>query len=197
MFEQDLQNFMKLIVVIISGTYNKQFTPVEIEVYWRALKTFSFEDVRAAVDNHIQNPDGGQFLPNPADIIRAIRSNSQQALAWKKTLYAMRSVGRYESVGFDDALIHLTVKSMSSWPKLCSTNDRQLPFVEKEFQKRYWEYSVKNPLCHPKYLKGIVEMLSGRVSSPVLIGDVIKAKRVIATGTDAQFLINTKTREIK
>lgn len=195
MFEQDLQNFMKLIVVI-SRTYNKQFTPVEIEIYWRSLKAFSLEYVRAAVDNHIQNPDGGQFLPNPADIIRAIRSNSQQALAWKKTLHAMQSVGRYESVCFDDALIHLTIKSLSSWPKLCSTNDRQLPFVEKEFKKRYWEYSIKNPLCHPKYLKGIIEMRSGCASSPVLIGDVIKAKRVIETGTDAQFLIN-KMRETK
>jgi len=202
MFKQDSLQFAELIAGI-GEIYRWQFSPAAVEIYWRVLEVFRLEDVRAAIYSHIQNPDVGKFLPKPADIIMAIEGSSQnQALsAWSKTAYAMRSVGGYESIAFDDALIHVVIRSMSGWPKLCDVDDRQLPFVEKEFLERYRGYVVKKPSSHPKYLKGLIEMRNSvcgyTYPSPILIGNVLKAKQVIATGSDAPFLeISTNTTKL-
>ncbi len=193
MFEKDSSKFAELIAGI-GEIYNTRFTSAAIEIYWQLLEAFRLEDVRAAIYRHIQNPDVGKYLPKPADIIMAIEGSSQnQALsAWSKTTYAMRVIGGYESVGFDDALIHVVVKSMTNWPKLCVVDDKQLPFVEKEFLERYRGYVSRKPSSHPSYLKGTVEMLNSSKGyicpKPVLIGNVQKAKVVIATGEDKPFL---------
>lgn len=193
MFEKDSASFAQLITGI-GEIYRWQFSAAVIEIYWRILEPFSFEDVRVAIYRHIQNPDVGKYLPKPADIIMAIAGSSQnQALAaWSKTFYGMRVVGGYESVGFDDALIHTIVSDMHNWPKLCSAENKQLPFIEKEFLERYRGYVGKAPSSHPKYLRGIIEMsnraLGYAYPAPVLIGNVIKAREVMATGSDVPFL---------
>ena len=193
MLEQESSRFAQLIAGI-GEIYRWQFSSAAIEIYWRALEAFRFEDVRAAVYSHIQNPDVGKFLPKPADIIMAIGGSSQnQALsAWSKTFYGMRVVGGYESVGFDDALIHTVVLDMLNWPKLCSVDEKQLPFTEKEFLDRYRGYINQKPTRrHPKHLKGFIEIRNSicghAYSSPVLIGNPIKAKEVMATGSDEPF----------
>ena len=186
MFERDSSKFAELMAGI-GEIYQKEFSTVAIEAYWRILRPFRIEDVGAAVDSHMQNTDVGNFFPKPSDIIKAIGGSSQdQALsAWSKTAYAIRVVGGYSSIGFDDALIHVVVKSMISWPKLCIVDDKQLPFVEKEFLERYRGYVSRKPPSHPSYLKGTIEIQNSAFGypypSPVLIGDALKAKEVIAT----------------
>jgi len=193
MLEQDSQKFAKLIVGI-GEVYGKPFSSVAIEIYWRVLEAYRLEDVSAAIYRHIENPDVGKFLPKPADIIMAIEGNSQnQALsAWSKVIYAMRIIGGYESVVFDDALIHVVVRYMCSWSKLCDVDDRQLPFTAKEFQERYRGYVIKKPSSHPPYLKGRIELQNSAFdytyAPPILIGNVIKAKQVMATGEQTPFL---------
>jgi len=60
-------------------------------------------------------------MPKPADIIRAIKGNSQtQSLqAWSKVEDAIRLVGPYRSVVFDDLAIHGVLQEMGGWVKLC------------------------------------------------------------------------------
>lgn len=193
MFERESLSFAKLIAGI-GEIYRWEFSPTAIEIYWRILEPFSLEDVRAAIYRHMQNPDVGKFLPKPADIIMAIEGSSQnQALsAWSKTTYGIRVVGGYASVAFDDALIHVVVKDMSNWIKLCDAEEKQMPFIGKEFQDRYRGYVLKNPPSHPKYLPGRIELKNNAFGyacpSPVLIGNVLKAKEVIATGENTPFL---------
>ncbi|MEI8055429.1 MAG: DUF6475 domain-containing protein [bacterium] len=193
MFEQDLKKFAELIVGI-SEVYGKSFTSAAIEIYWRILEPFRLEDVSAAIDRHVQHPDDGKFLPKPSDIIKAIEGSTQsQALsAWSKATYAMRCISCYESVAFDDALIHAVIKSMNGWPKLCLVDDKQLPFTEKEFLERYRDCISREPSSYPKYLKGLIEIQNSArgyiYPPPILIGNVLKAKQVMADGSDAPFL---------
>lgn len=187
MFEKDSSKFAELIAGI-GEIYSTRFTSAAIEIYWQLLEAFRLEDVRAAIYCHMQNPDVGKFLPKPADIIMAIEGSSQnQALsAWSKTTYGMRVVGGYSSVAFDDALIHAVIKSMSSWINLCDAEEKQMPFIAKEFQDRYRGYILKKPASYPKYLPGRFELKNSAFGyacpSPVLIGNVLKAKEVIVTG---------------
>ena len=169
---------------LISGIgeiYSWEFSPQVIEIYWRILEPFSFEDVKAAIYRHIQDPDVGRFLPKPADIIMAIEGSSQnRALAaWSKVIWGLQRVGTHTRVTFDDALIHLVVMDMGGWIRLGNSEERQMPFIAKEFQERYREYVRRKPSKHPKYLYGRYAS-----SKPVLIGDALKAQEVIATGED-------------
>ena len=189
MFDQDLSKFAALLVGV-GEVYGKSFTSAMIEIYWRILKDFEFEEVKKAIHRHLENPDTGRFLPKPADIIMAIEGNSesQSLLAWSKVCAAIYKIGIYTSVAFDDALIHRVIEDMGGWQRLCKTKSEELPFVAKEFQKRYQGYVIKKPASHPKYFSGLIEQQNsvyGYVQeSPTLIGDPTKARQVIASGKE-------------
>lgn len=187
MFEQDVKRFAK-IMIVTGEIYRKPFTSAAIEMYWNILKVYTIKEVEDAFKNHTENIDVGKFLPTPADIIMAIKGNSQNQalLAWTKVDLAIRTVGRYSSVAFDDFLIHKVIEDMGNWKKLCCVKEEEMPFIKKEFLERYRGYVVKNPSNYPKYLVGIIENQNSTYGyiydPPTLIGNTEKAKKVIAAG---------------
>ena len=187
MFEQDLARFAALMVGV-GEVYGKPFTSAVIDIYWNVLKVYKFEDVKAAIKCHLENPDVGKYLPKPSDIIMAIDGSpqNQALLAWTKVVSAIRNIGRYSSVAFDDALIHKVIEDMGGWIRFCDVDDKQLPFIAKEFCDRYRGYAIKKPSSHPKYLIGVIESQNGIYGyiydPPMLIGNPTKAKQVIAAG---------------
>ena len=193
MFEQDIKEFSKM-MVRLGEFYGKPFTPAVFELYWNVLKPYKINELKEAIRRHIENLDVGKFLPAPADIISAIDGSprNQALLAWTKMVYAVRHIGRYDSLAFDDPLIHKVIEDMGGWRRFCYLEEKQTPFIEKEFCDRYRGYVSRKPLSHPSYLKGTIEMLNSAhgytCPSPVLIGNVQKAKEVIATGKDKPFL---------
>lgn len=184
---QDIQKFTMLMAGI-GELYGKTISSHLIDIYWQVLRKYELDDVQNAFQGHVKNPDCGQFFPKPADIIRFIEGNgeSKALLAWAKTEKAVIQVGRYQSVVFDDPLIHAVIEDMGGWVKLCAMKSDQLPFVANEFQKRYMGYVNKNPLRYPKYLWGLTECDNSKngfsVDPPVLIGNAEKAKDVLKSG---------------
>lgn len=187
MFEQDLPRFA-LLIVSAGEVYNKTLTSAVIEIYWSVLRDFKFDEVKNAMRSHFANPDTGQYLPKPADIIMAIEGSTQsRALkAWSKANSAVKKIGIYTSVAFDDALIHVVIEDMGGWWKFCSVSDNHLPFVAREFQERYRGYITQKPARHPKYLTGITESQSSAhgysCAPPILIGNQQEAQKVFDTG---------------
>ncbi len=187
MFEQDRKRFAAL-MVSAGEVYNKPLTSALIGIYWSVLKAYSFEDIDVAVKCHLVTPDVGKFFPKPADIIMAIKGSpqNQALLAWSKVVSAMRSAGRYTSIAFDDALIHKVIGDMDGWVRFCNIDEKQLPFIEKEFLERYRGYTVNIPTSYPPYLIGIIEsqnrIYGYMYDPPALIGNTEKAKQVMATG---------------
>ncbi len=132
-----------------------------IDIYWQVLKQYELEDVQNAFQSHIQNPDCGQFLPKPADIVRLIEGSGETKalLAWAKVERAVIQIGSYQSVVFDDPLIHAVIEDMGGWVKLCSMKNEQMPFYANEFQKRYMGYVNKKPESTPKtFIWGITNV---------------------------------------
>jgi len=172
----------------IAGVNNKIFSKSMVDVYWRSLKSYSWADVQRAFQAHIDNPDGGEFMPKPADIRRLLEGSGQdRALsAWTKIEKAITDIGSYESVVFDDALIHAVLEDMGGWISLCNTTTAQLKFSSIEFQKRYQGFLNFPPKRHPKVLKGRIEAQNAQsgyaVPSPKLIGDEGLARLVMSTG---------------
>ena len=58
--------------------YGKAVSAAAAEVWFAALKDVTIEQFRAAMMEHMRNPDGGQFMPKPADVIGQLRGASRR-----------------------------------------------------------------------------------------------------------------------
>ena len=190
----DILKFTSLIATI-GELYGKEVSGELTDIYWQTLRRFEWEDLALAFGAHISNPDSGQFFPKPADIVRFIEGTGEtKALqAWTKVEQAVRRVGGYCSLAFDDALIHRVLEDMGGWIKLCSLTLDALPFYANEFQKRYMGFVLKEPERYPPYLVGVIEQENAKNGysrpSVVLIGNSEKAQEVIAKGNGASLMI--------
>lgn len=197
----DLKPFTQLMAGI-GELYGKAISEPLADIYWQALKSFELQDVQAAFKAHIHNPDCGQYFPKPADIVRFIEGSGEiKALqAWSKVERAIRLIGKYESLAFDDFIIHAVLEEMGGWVKLCGMTLHEMPFCANEFQKRYMGFVLKKPARHPRYLEGIIERENGKNGYPVppllLVGDPQKAAYLIATGVDNPLRIQVFTQSI-
>lgn len=176
MIPEDYKKFVNCLIGC-AEICDKQLSEQAILIYWNSLKHLEIVVVANAFNRHVVNPDNGQFMPKPADIIKLCGgSNLDSAmLAWSVVLDSIKSVGRYESVVFGDAATMSVIREMGGWISLCKIENKELPFKANEFQARYKSYKVMGRNDHPCKLVGVSEAAnqsSGQpVQMPVLIGD--------------------------
>lgn len=172
----------------VSSLYNKPMSKAWVALYWAALERFELAEVKRALQAHVNHPDCGQYLPKPADVVRFLQgdSRSQALQAWSRVLSAMRDVGSYTSVIFDDPVIHAVIQDMGGWVQLCQVREKELPFREQNFIARYVGFVNKPPTHYPKQLTGLLEhqnALQGYpLQAPVCVGDLQKALSVYEQG---------------
>jgi hypothetical protein len=166
----------------------KDLSPQAIKLYWEILKKYEIEDVERAFFSHASNPDVGQFMPKPADIVKAIDGGgeSRSMQAWSKVERAVRVVGPYQTVVFDDPVIHRVLSDMGGWVGFGSIEDKEMPFKANEFNKRYLGYSMRTDLQYPRKLIGIAEVHNEsedqKIAPPTFIGLPEKAQAVFDGG---------------
>lgn len=175
--------------------YGRSPEPRVVYMVFQALIAFSLADIERALSRHITNPDTGQYPPKPADIVRLIQGSSQSASgdAWAKVDRAIRCVGNYRSVVFDDPKIHAAIERLGGWQKVAMTDDKEYPFLRNNFLKLYQGFTVQPPETFPRKLIGASEhqnsqhrgFLRGKAKEePALIGDPEKARLVYEGGGD-------------
>lgn len=175
----------------VADLYGRDLSADVVRLYWHALAAYDLAAVRQAFDRHVKSPDSGQFMPKPADLIRALGGTSADAAmqAWARVERAIRTVGGHESVAFDDALIHRCIDDMGGWPKVCTTREDELPFRARDFQTLYRGFVLRREVpAYPTHLIGRFEAqnrAAGQpVAAPLLIGDPVAARRVMEGGGD-------------
>ena len=190
MQDQDFDAFTEMLAAV-SDYCSKPLSPGVIMIYWQGLKDLELAAIRHAFNCHVQNPDSGQFMPKIADVRRMLGGTTQDSAlrAWAKIDKAVRHVGPYVSVAFDDALIHRVLHDMGGWVGLSSKAEDEWPFVAKEFENRYRGYAMRGERPdYPGVLIGISDAENVRrglrVDAPRLIGDASKAEAVMQGGTD-------------
>jgi hypothetical protein len=190
----DFQKFHDGIAGVM-GFYGKSVSRFALDVWWTALKSYELPAIIDAFNRHLANPDAGQFAPKPADIIRMLQGSTQDSAlrAWAKVDRAVRSIGTYCDVVFDDALIHRVIQDMGGWIALGTKSEAEWPFVAKEFENRYRGFRSRNE--HPPYapvLTGIAtahnEPKGFESGKPVLIGNRQLAERVLREGASQPML---------
>ncbi len=172
----------------VYGFYGRDLTTFSGTVWLQAMKPFEIDRVTAALSAHLVDPDNGQFLPKPADIVRKLHGTAgdRSLVAWGKVSDAIARVGAWESVAFDDGAIHAAISDMGGWPAVCRTKVDELPFLQKRFTDLYATYSRRQGLIYPSHLIGDTEAINRsnnhRVPEPVLIGDPALAMQVRSGG---------------
>lgn len=159
-------------------------------LHFGALQDYSLEDVRKGFFAALRNPDSGQFMPRPADVIRELSgsSDTRAAVAWAKVRHAIERVGHMPSVVFDDAVIHAVVADMGGWAQLSTITYDELPFRERDFLRFYRAYMGRDLGDYPRKLAGMAETentaAGHAVAEPQLLGDAQRCLAVMRGGSD-------------
>jgi hypothetical protein len=171
----------------VAECYGKTFNESVGEMYWKSLKRFDLEMVEEAIYDHLDD-DAGKHMPLPADIIQRVAGNAEEKayIAWQRVVRAIRHLGSYHSVVFDDARIHAVIDDMGGWVNLCHTREKELFMKEHEFEKRYAFYFLYPPEVYPRALIGLHDhenkLYGFESEAPTYIGDLEAAKEVYLYG---------------
>lgn len=193
MNDQDKVEFAKVWTAAYQ-MYSKEATKPVLSMAFNSLRNYSIEDIRRGLSAHMRNPDTGQYAPKPADVIKHIGGNSQSAAgeAWAKVDYAVRCVGPWRSVVFDDPKIHAALERLGGWQKVANTDGKEYPHLQNHFLKLYQGFTVQPPATFPCKLIGTAEhenslsdsFTRGRqLEEPALIGNPEKARSVYQGGS--------------
>ena len=161
-------------------------TEIILDAYWDSLKKYSNEKISAAFAYAVR---GMQWFPKPVELIKYIENGpgDVQDIAMieaDKVVNAIKSVGAYESVCFDDPVTMAVIENgWGGWIKMCEIPEAEVKWFKKDFAKLYVAYSSQNIKQHG-HLSGIIEhenrvRFPKAVPSPVLIGDKSRAKIVL------------------
>lgn len=178
MRSEDRLQFAQLMTGI-SEIHGKALSKAAMALWWASLEPHSLEDVKRALGAHTRDSERGRFMPTPADVIRHIDGSAEDRamVAWDKVHGAIRRVGQYVNVAFDDPIIHCVVEAMGGWVKLAEIETDRVPFVSRDFIARYKHYTAHPPAHYPKLLSG-----AGGDGKIALIGDREAAKLVYERG---------------
>lgn len=184
----DFEQFSDLIEQVCAF-YEKPCSSFVLDVWWMAMKSYDLAAIRDALGKHSVNPDNGQWMPKPADVVRLIEGSTVDSalVAWTKIDRAIQSVGTYATVVFDDPIIHCVVADMGGWPSFGAKSHDEWPFVGKEFQTRYRGIKAARTIpAYPPKLVGISDQSNTqrgfKQMNPVLIGNPEAAKSVLIGG---------------
>lgn len=188
---------------MVAEQYGKTFSGGLSQLYWEGLKEFDWLAVREAISRHLKNTDSGMFMPKIADIRKMLVGSTQDSAlrAWSKIDKAIRMVGPYETVVFDDPLIHRALHDMGGWIALSTKTEDEWPFVAREFENRYRGFASRNEKAdYPAKMIGISEAHNAKgsfkVAPPVMIGEPAECHRVMIGGGNEQILKISKMIEV-
>ena len=168
--------------------YGKELSEFAGQVWLDACKGFELGQVTKALSAHLMDPDRGQFMPRPADLVRQLGGTQadRSLVAWGKAFEAMGRVGAYQSVCFDDPAIHAAIEDLSGWAKCCQ--DEHIDHLQRRFCDFHRTHSKREGSPYLAKLLGLHELqnrTAGKPSAPpVLIGDAARAKQVLLGGVE-------------
>lgn len=196
----DKREFWKL----LQGVYEfygkrEALTDFAAQVWWNACQSFEFDELSKAFSAHLVNAESGQYLPKPADIVRALQGTTtdRAAMAWGKVIEAASSIGAYTDVVFDDPAIHAAIEDLGGWPKVCRTEQKDLSYAMHRFCEQYKAYVGRGKFEFAARLRGDrssdaeYEKKGLPLPKPKLIGNAEKAMEVLNVGSKSGRLMIT------
>ena len=176
--------------------YGRRVSVDMLDLFTGIMARFEADDVLRALETHMLDPDVGQYPPKPADVVRRIQggNGSRAAKAWAKVMHAIRTVGGWPSVVFDDPLIHACISDMGGWIKLCEMKEADAPFRAKDFDRLYMGYRQQEHVpAYPPHFPGRAEIENRQngfpPDPPLLLGDQTAARLTHDGGSERPRLL--------
>lgn len=200
MKREDADPFRQVIAATYT-LYGKELSAQALSLWFEALKRYDLRAISAALSAHCTNPDTGQFLPRPADVVKMIEGGSDDAalVAWAKLDRALRVVGPHVTVVFDDPLIHLAVEALGGWVKLGYLTEEDWKFQRQPFVTLYRAARQRpGSQQHAAKLIGIAESTNGAKhrEAPTFIGNPEACRAVYESGGNAPRLVVTRMADL-
>lgn len=199
MIREDKPTFAA-IMTAHAESVGKPYTKAAVDFAFDCLKDLTLDDFKRGLLLHSR---ASRYLATPADILRALGglTPSEKAdRAWSKLLGAIRRVGQYESVVFEDQAITASVIHMGGWTVVCDWREDELVWRKKEFAELYKGFTASGvPLSIPVKLTGLCERenaATGRLGDPNwsdlrgcmapirLVGDQDACRKLLESGED-------------
>lgn len=144
----------------LGEVFNETISSTRALLYFGALSDYPLDVVRAAVLMAIKSKT---FFPKPAELIEIIagRPEDQALAAWTRVESAMREVGSYQSVTFDDPILHAAIGQMGGWHGAWAwerLEEREYGFKRLEFTRYYRLFLDRGVSAAPRYLLGQAEL---------------------------------------
>ncbi len=116
--------------------HGQKLSPGIIAIYMDTLQTMP-EDVAVQVLEH--QIRYAKWFPKPVDLVEAAEgSREERALtAWQVLIDAVKKIGPYQSVYFEDHVLGRIVEHFNGWIEVCNWTHSELPFRRKEFLDAY------------------------------------------------------------
>lgn len=193
MDEKDKSKFFEMMVGI--GEYYKSgLSKAVLMIYYNGLKRYTVDEIGGALERFVSNTENGQFMPKIADIVKFIDGSADDKAmrAWTKLEKSAAQIGRNRSVCFDDPIIMKVAGEMGGWSFFCDMNEKNEPFIAKEFMSRYRNALNGGEVTdYPKIFIGVADadnLRNGFIDEvlPTLIGDEHRAKLVYEGGAGQQ-----------
>lgn len=143
------------ILGILSEVYGREVSPVLAQVYHTVLAGYPDGQVREAVNRAVRTL---RFFPKPAEILEILEGtpDDRSMLAWQALENAIRRIGSWESVRFEDGALSAAVEALGGWTKVCEWTEAEMPFRRQEFERLYRVFharGVRGPDWHPGHIE--------------------------------------------
>lgn len=97
MLTEQKTEFTTLLATAVA-VYSKTITTGMVDLYFAALQQHDLAVVRDGLSRHLQDPQAGQYMPKPADIIRQIQASHHDGRPEGDEAWSMAVVASDESV---------------------------------------------------------------------------------------------------
>jgi len=122
----------------IYSFYDRELSEFAAEVWAESLRGFDPVAVRAAFQRHLRDPERGQFLPKPTDIIRHLAGdpNDRALVAWGQVIGSFRGGSRPE-----DPIVTEAIDAMGGWSAIGQSRESENGWLQKRFVELYRTYA--------------------------------------------------------
>lgn len=128
-------------LVGVHGFYDRELTEFAIRVWEEAVRDIPIADIELAFRRHLSDPQRGQFMPKPADIIRQLRGDEtdRALMAWGVVIARAKSGGGF--IASDCEATRQAIQAMGGWSALCRADESQNGFLQRRFTDLFATYA--------------------------------------------------------
>ena len=163
MTEKNKEQRIAEILSMFAEIYDKQLSAPAARAYLEILSAYPLEKIEKASTSLLKEHSLNRF-PLPADFVKHLEPpaelDDRANMAWLLATNKMQSEGRWNTVHFDDPIIHHTIARLGGWvewgDRLYVASQEDLVWIQKDFERVY---------------KNCLQLIDKEEPAPLLVGN--------------------------